>query len=71
MLSLVAVQVSEPVPGFEILSVSTKIVELPALALWATLVGATTSTGCCTTKVTGILAGEPVIAPASTSTVSV
>ena len=70
-LSFVAVQVSDPVPPLEIFTVSTKIAELPALALCATLSGVTMSTGCSTVSVTGILTGEPVIAPASTTTVSV
>ena len=68
---MVAVQVSGPVPPFEIRIVSTRIAELPALAAWTMLSGVTINTGCCTVNVTGTLVGEPVIAPASTTTVSV
>src|SRR2546426_6688799 len=69
--ALVAVQVSAPFPAFEIRSVSANVTELPALALRTTLSGVTLSTGCWTVNVTRILAGEPVIAPAFTVTVSV
>ena|SRR2546422_9493752 len=68
--SFIAAQDRGPVPAFEIRKVSVNVVELPALAMWATLPGRTLSTGCCTVKMTGIFVGDPVTAPASTITVS-
>src|SRR5437667_3409439 len=71
LLSFVAIQLSGPVPLFEMWRVSWKMRPLFAFAEWLMVAGPTTSTGCWITNVTIVVSGEPGGAPvAVTTTVS-